>query len=49
MLRQLPAYEPWFAHLFGIRPWEIERLTWLQLCTFRDAVDDYIRASQKGR
>lgn len=40
MRRALRQHLPAFAHLFGIRPWEIEDLTPLEIETFIAAARD---------
>lgn len=38
-------YLPAFAHLFGIREWEIDRLTLQGFDTYAAAADDYLKDS----
>jgi hypothetical protein len=42
---ELAGYLPWLAALYGIRPWEVDRLTLDQWLTFRDVIDQQRRAT----
>lgn len=37
-----------FAYLFGIKPWEIRRLTFRQYEIFTAAIDDYLREAKRN-
>lgn len=35
----MAQYEPMFAYLFGLHPWDIDRLTYHQWLRYRDYAD----------
>jgi len=43
---QIETRRPLFAHLFGLHPWHILRLTYAEWETYRDWAEDYVRERQ---
>lgn len=44
LLRQLPA----LTHFYGLRPWEVEQLTFEELAEYQRQLDDYCRKAEEA-
>lgn len=42
--RELPA----FTKFYGLKPWEIERLSFREIETYQRFMNDYLEAQQRG-